>query len=267
MEPYLEQFSPDKDFDTFDGVPKVLVIAFTPRCGSHMLGHTLYETGAFGFPLEYVNPFNLAEWRRRLGKRRTTDVLRDLQRRRTSPNGVFGIKLGYSHLDQLGGSRRLTTVLPKARYVLLRRENLISQAVSYAKAKQTGVWISGQRPTRDEAHYDFRSIRRCLRRVILETAAWQYLLATSGCRYIELTFESVLQDVPGAVQSIARLMEIDVDESRIPSQPPTRRQRNELNESWISRFLEDQDGSQLFSYRGGALRAGLISWARRLARR
>ena len=58
---YEEQF--DAALDT-GGVPaRTLIIASTPRSGSHMLGHSMIETGVMGRPFEYVAPRNLARWK------------------------------------------------------------------------------------------------------------------------------------------------------------------------------------------------------------
>ncbi len=148
MKLYEEQFSGSHDFPRQERPDKTLIIASTPRCGSHMLGHTLHETGAFGFPLEYANPANLREWKRRIEMESTEEVIRELTQRRTSPNGVFGIKLHYTHINVLGGFDGVQALFPEAYYVLLSRKDVLKQAVSLAIAKQTGVWIAGQQPER-----------------------------------------------------------------------------------------------------------------------
>ncbi|WP_089676027.1 Stf0 family sulfotransferase [Vreelandella aquamarina] len=68
---YAKQFGEDLNFPSFDNVEDVrcLVICSTPRCGSHMLGHSLYETGKAGFPLEYLQKNNLKRWSDVLGEK------------------------------------------------------------------------------------------------------------------------------------------------------------------------------------------------------
>jgi len=61
--PYPEQFSPAMDRPPFYGRPRWYLIASTPRCGSHFLGHALIESGHFGVPLEYLHRGNLDHWR------------------------------------------------------------------------------------------------------------------------------------------------------------------------------------------------------------
>jgi len=245
---YEDQFSPDHDFPRVERPEKYLVLATTRRCGSHMLGHLLYDTGYFGFPLEYVQADNLARWRRLLGKRRIEEVMTELTRRRTSPNGVFAIKLHYHHLAAFGRFRRFTALFPGARYLLLKRRDLVRQAVSLSIAKQSGVWIDGQ-PPRKTARYRPGLIARCLRQTVRHNAAWRYLLASQGCPCLELTFEEARESPRTALKTIAEFMGVDPpDEVLERISFPTREQATDRNREWTRRFLAEQGDQPLFPY-------------------
>ena len=69
MHLYKEQFLEEHDYPRVSKPTKVLIIASTERCGSHMLGHALHNTHAFGFPLEYANPANLKKWKEKSAKK------------------------------------------------------------------------------------------------------------------------------------------------------------------------------------------------------
>jgi LPS sulfotransferase NodH len=47
------QFGAAYDFPDFSGAFRNYLIASTPRCGSHYLGHLLRATGRLGSPLEF----------------------------------------------------------------------------------------------------------------------------------------------------------------------------------------------------------------------
>lgn len=237
MNLYRDQFSESHDFPRVDKPSKVLIIASTPRCGSHMLGHALHATGCFGFPLEYTQPANFAEWRRRFAG--CDDVLTEIQRRRTSPNGVFGIKIHYSHIAEYGGFTHVMQRFPDAYFVFLFRKEALKQAVSLSIAQQAGVWISGQEPINPTAEYDFDRINKCMRRILLENAGWRYLLAAHGCRFIEVEYEDVRSDIGGTVMRIASFMDVAVDAERIPSAPVTKKQGLDINTLWAERFVKD----------------------------
>jgi trehalose 2-sulfotransferase len=239
MHLYEDQFSEGHDFPRVDKPSKILIIASTGRCGSHMLGHALHETGSFGFPLEYTNPANLIEWKKRLGIEDFHAVLTEIQQRRTSPNGVFGIKIHYSHIKQFGGFNHLIEYLPKAYYILLSRKNVLSQAVSLSIARQTGVWISVQKPVKNNPKYNFKHIDKCLRQIILENSAWRYILAASGCNYIEMDFDYVRNNLAKSIERISSFINVKVDPRKVPKEQVTKKQGNYINEKWAIKFLSD----------------------------
>lgn len=260
---YEEQFSEEFDYPPFSGEPRFLVIASTGRSGSHMLGHLLHQTGAFGFPLEYFNPHNLNEWERRLGVVGARAVLDGLVRRRTSPNGVFGIKLMYHHIENWGGPAILKRFFPGAVYILLRRRDVVAQAVSYARAAQTGVWIGPQKQMGTET-YDFGQIDNCLRRIVKDTAAWEYCLKAGGSDPLEMTYEDIVADHRGAITSIASRLDIAAATIRMPDTPVTAVLRNATNAAWISRFRAEYENTSLFPQTSSARR--LTQRVRRLIR-
>ncbi|MCB1121342.1 MAG: Stf0 sulfotransferase [Verrucomicrobiae bacterium] len=236
---YEDQFSEIHDFPKVDRPVKVLVIASTARCGSHMLGHALHQTGKFGFPLEYMNHANLAEWKKRIGSNNIEEVLQVIQSRRTSTNGVFGIKIHYSHIQMFGGFEKVMQFFPNAYYVLLSRNDVLRQAVSLSIAKQTGVWISGQQPVNDNPEYDSTDIENCLRQTILDNASWRFTLAASGSNYIEMDFDQARRNLPDSVQKVADFIDIQIDQHDIPTEQVTKKQSNSRNREWAERFVSE----------------------------
>jgi len=245
MSLYEDQFAEKYDFPRVERPTKTLIIASTGRSGSHMLGHALHETKCFGFPLEYLNPGNLLEWKRRLGVRKTKAVLEELQRRRTSPNGVFGIKLHYAHIQQIGGFSEVRKYFPDAYYILLSRVDQLSQAVSMSVARQTGLWIANQNVSpRCTPKYSFKQIDKCLRQIILENASWRYLLASQGCRHKEIIFENARDNLRETIIEIAEFMSIDIGEETLPESQVTIKQGRDFNTVWTKRFSSEFSGSK-----------------------
>lgn len=267
MHLYQNQFSEEHDLPTVEKPSKVLVIASTARCGSHMLGHALHQTGKFGFPLEYANPVNLAEWQKRLGVDDFRQIIAEIQRRRTSPNGVFGIKIHYPHIQQFGSFENLSSAFPDACYVILSRKDVLSQAVSHSIASQTGVWISGQKPVTDDPHYDFDHIDQCLRQAILNTSSWRYALAASGCNYIEMDFDQVRHDPVGSIKQIADFIGIEINAVEIPQEPVTQKQGSDRNAEWAQRFItEFEDSRELMGNQDPSLVGKIRQEVRKLLR-
>lgn len=269
MHLYEDQFSSVHDFPGFSGPAKVLVIASTERCGSHMLGHALHSTKKFGFPLEYANPVNVARWQKQLEIEHFSQLIEELKRRRTSPNGVFSIKLHYAHLEQFGGFKAFCDVFPDAYYVILTRKDVLRQAVSLSIANQTGVWIAGQEPIEENPQYSFDEIDGFLRHLVSTSSSWKYSLASSGCKTVEMFFEDVRAEPAIAISKIARFMNINICEDDLPAKQVTIRQSDERNAEWADRFIRDFDRSRELFPRGpeGSIAGFPVRLLKRIANR
>ena len=247
MNLYHEQFLESHDYPRVEKPSKILIIASTARSGSHMLGHALHNTNSFGYPLEYSNPQNLSEWGKLFGKEGIEDIITEVQQRRTSPNGVFGIKIHYSHIMQFGGFARLKKTFPNAYYVLLTRHDVLKQAVSLSIAKQTGVWIAGQKQTNNNPNYNFKDINKNLRQIIMDNSSWRYILAANGCKFVEMNHDLVCNRLTLSIDNIAKFMGVEVDIDSIPTKPVTKKQGSDLNIEWEQKFLCDYNHSELLN--------------------
>lgn len=236
---YEQQFSLQNNFEKGVDIRKTLVIASTPRCGSHFLGHALHQTGQFGFPLEYANPLNVERWKSIFNVKSFDKVLDGVKENRTSPNGIFSIKVHCSHLEQFGGFGGLISKVPNPHFILLTRRNLLKQAVSLSIARQTGVWISGQEAKSRDVSYNASDIEFCLKRTILHNAMWKFLLSSNSIPYIEVIFENARKDLNGTVRSIADFLNIDIVDEQLPGLPTTKKQSDSINEEWIQRYISE----------------------------
>lgn len=236
MNLYQPQFSQELDLSA-KTPERTVLIASTPRCGSHMVGHALTRTGRLGVPYEYLNPANLAEWERRLGTTGAEVTLAEIQKRRTSPNGIFGIKAHFSHCASVGGPDRLFAALPGVRVVHLRRADILRQAISFAIARQTGVWISGQESTSDGAVFDGEMVNDCLNDIALQNARWTQAFAEVGIEPLNIYYEEAERDIAATVTAIARHAGVIGEGDAIDVAAPTTRQsRAGRTDEWIERY-------------------------------
>lgn len=228
-------FGPESDFEQPGATKQVIVIASTPRSGSNLLGYMLREHGGFGYPLEYLSYVDLPYWSKRFGTARMDRLMRHFMKRRTSPNGNFVIKAHWhqfaEHLDHLAS---LTNGLGVKRFVWLYRPSLIDQAISWAIADQTNVWISGTKP-RQQAVYKYEEIVRFATYVEEENANWQaYLRRCHLGNSIAVDYDSVI-DPPNPTTAALREF-LDLDADLTPSRR-TRRQSTTINQEWKERFI------------------------------
>ena len=117
-------------------------VATYARTGSYLLCEKLWRSGQMGAPFEYFNHFNLMlQMVSRLKVNSIQNYVNRLFELRTSPNGVFGIKLFPEHF-QFMHLARIVWLFPNLQFICLEREDVLAQAISYAKAMQTSQWTN-----------------------------------------------------------------------------------------------------------------------------
>jgi LPS sulfotransferase NodH len=229
------------DYPRWGGPPRsTLMLATIPRTGSTYFAIELWRTGVLGAPMEYVNFINrLHDMVPRLGKGEVTEYWRELQARRTSPNGVFSFKAFSSDFAHFG--TKYPDLLPHVswdRVVYLTRRDKIGQALSYARAFQTKQWFANQEP-HHAPEYDKLAVDQAVQWVHQSEAAWELLLERKGCDVLRVHYEDLLSDVDHVVQKVATFMEIELSSFQHMDLPLTNVQRDATSGEWRRRYLED----------------------------
>src|SRR6266702_8748733 len=96
----LLEMSSDRDFPRQRMVGMRYCILSSQRSGSTLLTRMLFKTQQAGDPLEYFNLRLLQLGRTQSGNQLLTpfEFMRLMESRRTSPNGIFGMKLHYEQM-------------------------------------------------------------------------------------------------------------------------------------------------------------------------
>src|SRR5262245_48258719 len=94
------EMSPERDFSAKTEIRMRYSILSSLRAGGTLLGRMFYKTGQAGDPIEYFNLRLLELAREQLQNPSLSsfDFLRLMEARRTSSNGVFGIKIQFDQM-------------------------------------------------------------------------------------------------------------------------------------------------------------------------
>jgi LPS sulfotransferase NodH len=210
----------------------------TPRAGSNFLGQILQSTGVLGRPLEYLN----GPARRRLGWENYPDdpaaQLRIVLGEGATGNGCYGLKIFPSQADRAPG---WAEALPGLSFVHLRRRDLLGQAISWARAEQTGQYRSTSR-ARAEPVYDAARIQARLADIVREEARWSLFFARTARRPVRLVYEKVTADPQKAADAVARAVRLDPAPCHLAG-VDLHIQRDALNEDWRARFLAERSAT------------------------
>ena len=233
------------------------LVCSVPRSGSGYLCSLLAQTGVAGMvPFEHGHGWEylLPHRRAALGARPGDDFPRLLDRAfalGTSPNGVQGFKVVWGHFGPLysGYARRcgaagrdeLEDLLGRRiRWVYLERRDRIAQAVSWARATQSGRWnvLVGEGAGGTE-QYNYLLIRYKLWSIDAERRAWRRFFDRLGVQPLNLVYEDF---VAAPLETLARIGEfLGLREPlTLPSaETRIRKQRDQVNQRWRERFVKD----------------------------
>jgi len=248
---YEEKF----DFPYREAMPeRVYILASTPRSGSTFLSHLLWRSGCLGAPLEYFNFLPTGHYAAVSGSAEKQIVLwRSVLHRRTSPNGVFGVKCFPTMVNYLaqrnpGLFREVTSTLlasnPDPKIVQLKRRDRIAQAISYARATRSGIWRAEQEEKGQPATvpYSEAAIDEALQALGGEEAVWDSLYVKSGITPLVLWYEDVVERPDEAMQRAAEYLGVTLDPSATVSVPEIRRQSREDAARWAEQHAHGQSG-------------------------
>lgn len=234
------------DFNCFGHKPVVsYMLATLPRSGSTYCAIRFWQSGVLGAPMEYLNYQVVGNLLRRLGysvemeARSLLNYWHDVQRLRTSANGVYGFKMFIANYVEI--AKRAPAFLDEIRpshVVYLTRRDEIGQAMSYSRAQKSKVWFAGV-PDTPEVEYDFAHIKMCLRSINHQKTAWEKTFELTGVRPIRVTYEDLLERGEACIQEVQSAMGISPDARAAIDIPMIERQTDGISQEWRERFLED----------------------------
>ncbi len=238
--------------------PKKYVICSTQRSGSFLLCRQLINAG-LGAPHEYFNPGHV----RMLSHRWNSDpsdlraYVRRLFAKRTTPNGVWGIKIQWSEYEQVcqsgDGDLLDQEVFDGARYIVLYRKDLPAQAVSLHLSYVTGIWGFDATPTTVPHSAvpldDLEHVEHCARRIVGETGAWEQFFTRREINPLKMFYEDYAADQSGWLIRVAQVLGVDPTKYRVPPPEPREPQHSPeieaLRRELIARFRVQHPASRL----------------------
>jgi len=221
-----------------------ILVCTSPRSGSNHLAGLMASAG-LGHPLEWFGGRRLLELPGYPRDPRA-QLLRALTEGRSS-TGVYAIKLFASQFTQLAKKVKLPASLPNLSYVRLTRDDLLGQAISWARARQTREFRSSE-ISHVPPRYDGHAIAESLEKILMENVTWDGWFAKNGLSFLPLTYEQLQRDPAGSLTKLAQLVNVEPNwETDLRSGLEI--QRDAINEEWRKRFLSEYADPSSFRYR------------------
>jgi trehalose 2-sulfotransferase len=235
------------------------LICATPRTGSSLLCGLLESSGVAGHPESYFRQPDERSWATRWGivdcsggSFTDADFVRAAVAAGRTENGVFAARIMWGtleevvhrlsklHPDLFGADLELLDrVFGQTSFVYLRRDDVVSQAVSWLRAEQTNHWQDHDqfRPEQPGLvpHFDFEEIHRLVQLIGEHNTAWQEWFSSKGVTPYLVRYEDLAADPVGVTESIIDYLGLALP-PRLEIHIGHRRLADALNAEWIDRY-------------------------------
>jgi LPS sulfotransferase NodH len=235
------------------------VVCTIPRSGSNLLTDGLRETRRAGVPKQFFLPKAESRYAAEIGIDPTADYgayVHGIVNTKTTRNEVFGFKLMSWYLEdflkRLQNTRAfgeavtddlnmLRNAFPRLRFVHIRRRHKLRQALSTARALQTGLWKvqNGKMPER-EPQFDAELIEQSLREAERQDKIWEDFFQRLSIQPFEVQYEELCHDYEDTVRGVLGFLKIPLPRGARIGPPVTIRQADEISRIWEERFLTER---------------------------
>lgn len=228
------------DVNHSEPVDSCYIICSIPRTGSTMLSWGLWETGIAGFPHEYLHREKHMQI---LSKRWNVTTLQDylhmLKKKRTSKNGVFGMKAHFHQFNHFFNNLPIDQYFNNLRYIYITRQNHLKQAVSFAKALQTKKWAYDEQALREPV-YNFDEIKDCLKQIIYEEKMWEEYFQRKDIIPFRIRYENLVDNYSNSIKDVLNYIGVsNVNYGIAP--PATKPMADKVNAQWCVRFKKEYE--------------------------
>jgi len=218
----------------------VCIMLFTNRSGSSLIAEHMRATPrftGFGEPLNAKWVIDRAEHE---GLTSFAAYLRWETDRlyRHKPGALLGMKASYGQAMMLMRSGAIPHFFRDVRWVVIQRDDLLSQAVSFAIADQTKQWHSFDDGEPVEPVYDYRDIRRRLQGFAHAHMAINLFCTVFDIQPYRVSYDEFARDPVAGARSLAAFLgveDVTIDHQALQME----RQRSELSTRFRQQFIAD----------------------------
>ena len=211
-----------------------------------MITSALEASGLAGVPVEYFNPHHLRNLPRPLTLAAVQKYYADVVSRRTSPNGVFGMKL---HHDQFKPLFMPDTAISPAgmkflrsfdRIILTSRRDKLAQAISQLTAFRTRNWNTSDSTQEGRQNYTFSKadvpvILDYLREAVTGEMFWNEVCEQLSLSPLRVVYEDLCAAPAAELARVVAHLGLAIDSPA----PQTIRLSRDANRDGKLRFLQE----------------------------
>lgn len=215
-------------------------LCFVNRSGSNYLAELLASSCRYNRAGEILNYPAVIEMSKSRRFTRFQDFFAHLVTRQQQ-SGRFFVKAALQHLEILTRAGVLDQIADRSQFIMLERNDVLGQAISFALAFATRAFsseVEGSADPQDIA-YSRETIDRYLDTVAMSRQQFATFFGRNGIVPFRMMYEQLVADPEGEVTRLARelgLPDFALDMSSVRLQ----RQAGPVNDEWRRRYLSER---------------------------
>jgi LPS sulfotransferase NodH len=229
-----------------------------------LLTDGLRATRQAGMPKQFFLPKSEGRYGAELGLDPNADYpgyVRAIVNTKTTRNEVFGFKLMSWYLDEFLARLRntrdfgdaatnnltmLRNAFPRLRFLHIVRRHKLRQALSTARALQTGLWkVQNGKTALREPQFDPELIEQSLREAERQEKIWHTFFQRIGIAPLQVEYEELCRDYEGTIRRVLDFLKISLPRGAQIGPPVTVRQADEISRIWEERFLTERPSAYM----------------------
>ncbi len=244
------------------------VICTSPRSGSTLLCHLLREAADAGYPESHFHEPSLDSWLDDHGlsasdfstrRDALAAVFDAAYRKGKGSSDIFGLrlqrhsfeffaqKLGSLYPAVVSDAGRMEAAFGKTLFIHLTRENKLEQAISYVRAKQSGLWhkapdgseIERLSPAR-APEYDGPEIKRQLVAFQQMDREWRDWFEKEKITPLRLTYQGLSAAPYATLGRVLQALGVEAGPQK-ETTPPVAKLADSTNREWAERYMAETD--------------------------
>jgi trehalose 2-sulfotransferase len=239
------------------------VVCAIPRSGSNLLTDGLHATRRAGRPKQFFLP----KYEAGFAAAHNLDLnagfapyIRGIASATATSNEVFGFKLMSWYLDDFLARLRetgafgdegttdlelLRNAFPRLEFIHISRRHKLRQALSKARATQTGLWkVQEGNAASREPEFDAELIEQCLEDGAQQEQLWELFFQRVGVNPFRVKYEKLCQDYETTVRGVLDFLQISLPRGMRVGAPVTIRQADHISREWEKRFLTERSAPE-----------------------
>jgi LPS sulfotransferase NodH len=189
-------------------------------------------------------------WKGHHGFKSHGDYFRRFVEQSTTANGIFGTKLFWGQYaawtsdinrsldEEYGRLEAVRKLVGPIRVVHLTREDRLRQAISFVRARQSGIWSRQQGDAQSEAtvSYDRRLIHETIEQLEWQDEQWRHEFAGVGIPVLGITYEQLATDLTRVVRRVLALLGVPPMPHTWEASSSLLRLSDDTTEEWVRRM-------------------------------